>query len=54
MVKVVYLLVAGSLPSTSDPLQVREKMYLLAVGYYRSGDYSRSRSLVDRCLEVSS
>ncbi|KAD3640092.1 hypothetical protein R6Q59_002990 [Mikania micrantha] len=43
----------GSLPSTSDPLQMREKMYLLAVGYYRSGDYSRSRHLVDRCLEIA-
>ncbi|KAF5789237.1 putative mitochondria fission 1 protein [Helianthus annuus] len=42
----------GSLPSTSNPLQMREKMYLLAVGYYRSGDYSRSRQLVDRCLEI--
>ncbi|KAI7731341.1 hypothetical protein M8C21_033512 [Ambrosia artemisiifolia] len=43
----------GSLPSTTDPLQMREKMYLLAVGYYRSGDYSRSRQLVDRCLEIA-
>ncbi|KAD3640170.1 hypothetical protein E3N88_29393 [Mikania micrantha] len=43
----------GSLPRTSDPLQMREKMYLLAVGYYRSGDYSRSRHLVDRCLEIA-
>ncbi|KAK1439544.1 hypothetical protein QVD17_05364 [Tagetes erecta] len=43
----------GSLSSTSDPLQVREKMYLLAVGYYRSGDYPRSRGLVDRCLEIA-
>ncbi|XP_076900689.1 mitochondrial fission 1 protein A-like [Bidens hawaiensis] len=43
----------GSLPNTSDALQVREKMYLLAVGYYRSGDYSRSRNLVDRCLEIA-
>nr|GEX96313.1 mitochondrial fission 1 protein A-like [Tanacetum cinerariifolium] len=41
----------AALPSTSDPLQMREKMYLLAVGYYRSGDYSRSRQLADRCLE---
>jgi mitochondrial fission 1 protein len=27
-------------------------LYLLAVGKYRSGDYSRSRQLVERCLEV--
>ncbi|CAK9184383.1 unnamed protein product [Ilex paraguariensis] len=32
---------------------MREKMYLLAVGYYRSGDYSRSRQLVERCLEIA-
>ncbi|KVH87592.1 Tetratricopeptide-like helical [Cynara cardunculus var. scolymus] len=43
----------ASLPSTSSPLQMREKMYLLAVGYYRSADYSRSRHLVDRCLEIA-
>nr|KAJ0203638.1 hypothetical protein LSAT_V11C500254590 [Lactuca sativa] len=44
----------GSLASsTSSPLEMREKMYLLAVGYYRSGDYSRSRHLVDRCLEIA-
>ncbi|KAJ9537254.1 hypothetical protein OSB04_029987 [Centaurea solstitialis] len=43
----------ASLPRTSDPLQMREKMYLLAVGYYRSADYPRSRQLVDRCLEIA-
>ncbi|CAH1427059.1 unnamed protein product [Lactuca virosa] len=44
----------GSLASSiSSPLEMREKMYLLAVGYYRSGDYSRSRHLVDRCLEIA-
>nr|XP_043608099.1 mitochondrial fission 1 protein A-like [Erigeron canadensis] len=43
----------GSMAKTSDPLQMREKMYLLAVGYYRSGDYSRSRQLVDSCLEIA-
>ncbi|CAH1435840.1 unnamed protein product [Lactuca virosa] len=43
----------ASLVGTNSPLQTREKMYLLAVGYYRSGDYSKSRQLVDRCLEVA-
>ncbi|XP_004491260.1 mitochondrial fission 1 protein A-like [Cicer arietinum] len=43
----------SSLPSTIDPLQQREKLYLLAVGYYRSGDYSRSRDLVEKCLEIA-
>ncbi|CAN4104736.1 unnamed protein product [Withania somnifera] len=32
---------------------MREKLYLLAVGYYRSGDFPRSRQLVDRCLEIA-
>ncbi|XP_042755010.1 mitochondrial fission 1 protein A isoform X2 [Lactuca sativa] len=43
----------ASLVDTNSPLQTREKMYLLAVGYYRSGDYSKSRQLVDRCLEIA-
>ena len=38
--------------NSSSPLQQREKLYLLGVGYYRSGAYSRSRQLVDQCLEV--
>ncbi|CAF1862343.1 hypothetical protein Bca4012_033231 [Brassica carinata] len=42
----------ASLATSSPPLQDREKIYLLAVGYYRTGDYSRSRQLVERCLEV--
>ncbi|XP_047332860.1 mitochondrial fission 1 protein A-like [Impatiens glandulifera] len=37
----------------SSPLQLREKIYLLAVGYYRSQDFSRSRQLVERCLEIA-
>ncbi|KAK1402836.1 Mitochondrial fission 1 protein [Heracleum sosnowskyi] len=43
----------ASLSSTgSSPQQIREKLYLLAVGYFRSGNYSRSRQLVERCLEI--
>ncbi|XP_073157323.1 mitochondrial fission 1 protein A-like [Henckelia pumila] len=42
-----------SLTNTNSPLQKREKLYLLAVGYYRSGDYSRSRQLLDQCLEIA-
>ncbi|KAL6555349.1 hypothetical protein OROGR_006607 [Orobanche gracilis] len=41
-----------SLTNTNSPLQTREKLYLLAVGYYRSGDYARSRQLLDQCLEI--
>ncbi|KAK4487802.1 hypothetical protein RD792_005508, partial [Penstemon davidsonii] len=44
--------VAASLAGSRCPLQVREKLYLLAIGYFRSGDYSRSRELIDRCLEM--
>ncbi|XP_072961802.1 mitochondrial fission 1 protein A-like [Typha angustifolia] len=43
----------ASLDSTSSPLQTREKLYLLAVGHYRNGDYPRSRQLTDRCLEMA-
>ncbi|KAJ6408338.1 hypothetical protein OIU84_011618 [Salix udensis] len=46
------LLFAASLANSSPPLLDREKIYLLAVGYYRSGEYSRSRQLVDQCLEA--
>ncbi|XP_055814371.1 mitochondrial fission 1 protein A-like [Solanum dulcamara] len=43
----------ASIGGSSSPLQMREKLYLLAVGYYRSGDFPRSRQLVDRCLEIA-
>ncbi|KAF2308191.1 hypothetical protein GH714_036576 [Hevea brasiliensis] len=43
----------ASLANVSSPMQQREKVYLLAVGYYRSGEFSRSRQLVDQCLEVA-
>lgn len=43
----------ASLPGITNPLQLRERLYLLAVGYYRSGDYSKSRQLVDKCLEIA-
>ncbi|CAI9778270.1 unnamed protein product [Fraxinus pennsylvanica] len=36
----------------NSPMQLRERLYLLAVGYYRSGEYSRSRQLVEDCLEI--
>ncbi|XP_041996909.1 mitochondrial fission 1 protein A-like [Salvia splendens] len=42
-----------SLTNTSSPLQKREKLYLLAVGHYRSGDYPRSRHFLDQCLEIA-
>ncbi|XP_028099558.1 mitochondrial fission 1 protein A-like [Camellia sinensis] len=42
----------ASLANSGSPLQKREKLYLLAVGYYRSGEYRRSRQLAEQCLEV--
>ncbi|KAG5109476.1 hypothetical protein JHK82_038699 [Glycine max] len=52
-VSTVSFVTNASLPATEDPLQQREKLYLLAVGYYRNADYSRSRDLVDRCLAIA-
>ncbi|GAU22165.1 hypothetical protein TSUD_251930 [Trifolium subterraneum] len=49
----IAMLQSASITNTPDPLRQREKLYLLAVGYYRSGDYSRSRDLVDTCLEIA-
>ncbi|CBI30092.3 hypothetical protein VitviT2T_012739 [Vitis vinifera] len=43
----------ASLTSSSSPLQKKEKLYLLAVGYYRSGEYGKSRQLVEQCLEIA-
>ncbi|KAK2652005.1 hypothetical protein Ddye_011861 [Dipteronia dyeriana] len=43
----------ASLVNSSSPLQQREKLYLLAVGHYRSGNYSRSRQLLEQCLEIA-
>ncbi|WZZ22525.1 hypothetical protein YC2023_123912 [Brassica napus] len=42
----------GSVVSDTSPMTLREKLYLLAIGYYRSGDFSRSRESIERCLEV--
>ncbi|XP_068660369.1 mitochondrial fission 1 protein A-like isoform X2 [Aristolochia californica] len=36
-----------------NPDQKREALYLLAVGHYRSGDYSRGRQLAEKCLEIA-
>ncbi|CAM6089135.1 unnamed protein product [Calypogeia fissa] len=36
-----------------DALQKREILYLLAVGYFRAGDYTRSRRLVDDALQTA-
>ncbi|KAG6679174.1 hypothetical protein I3842_14G117100 [Carya illinoinensis] len=43
----------ASLARTNSSLPKGDKLYLLAVGCYRSGDYSRSRELVDECLRIA-
>ncbi|KAJ9548077.1 hypothetical protein OSB04_020620 [Centaurea solstitialis] len=43
----------ASVDNTSSPLKRREKQYLIAVGYYRSGDFARSRQLLEQCLEIA-
>ncbi|PWA55620.1 mitochondrial fission 1 protein A [Artemisia annua] len=45
-------LIQGSLPFTTDPRKKKKETYLLAVGYFRSGDYPKSATLVDTCLEI--
>ncbi|KAL1555208.1 Mitochondrial fission 1 protein A [Salvia divinorum] len=42
-----------SLAGSNTPLQERERVYLLAVGYFRNAEYSRSRQIVERCLEIA-
>ncbi|XP_062167908.1 mitochondrial fission 1 protein A-like [Alnus glutinosa] len=49
----IAMLEASLTNNASSPLEQREKLYLLAIGYYRSGEFSRSRQLVDRCLEIA-
>ncbi|CAI0541396.1 unnamed protein product [Linum tenue] len=43
---------AASLGTNTSPLKLREKLYLLAVGYYRCSEYARSREVVEECLKV--
>lgn len=44
---------AAQVGSRNKVEEVREVLYLLAVGYFRSQDYERSRSLCTKVLEVS-
>ncbi|GJS02726.1 mitochondrial fission 1 protein A [Tanacetum coccineum] len=41
-----------SMESTSNLNQKKKEMYLLAVGFYRREQYTRSAELVDKCLEI--
>eukprot|EP00249_Psilotum_nudum_P007948 c20933_g1_i1 orf=255-743(+) len=43
----------ASLASMGGALQQKEILYLLAVGHFRAGDYSRARRYVDQALELS-
>ncbi|CAL1403652.1 unnamed protein product [Linum trigynum] len=42
----------SSLGTNTSPLKLREKLYLLAVGYYRCSEYGRSREVVEECLKI--
>ncbi|CAI0541395.1 unnamed protein product [Linum tenue] len=42
----------SSLGTNTSPLKLREKLYLLAVGYYRCSEYARSREVVEECLKI--
>lgn len=47
-------MVEASLANKSGgPLEKREKIYLLAVGYYRTDDFAKSRQLVEQCLQIA-
>lgn len=48
----VLLCFTASVVNDTSAMKLREKLYLLAVGYYRSGDYSKSRDCIEQCLEV--
>ncbi|KAJ7965009.1 Mitochondrial fission 1 protein [Quillaja saponaria] len=43
----------ASLADTDNQLQLREKLYLLAVAYFKNGDYARSRELAEQCLRIA-
>ncbi|XP_015900635.3 mitochondrial fission 1 protein A [Ziziphus jujuba] len=43
----------ASLANNTSTLQQREKLYLLAVGYFRTGEYPKSRQLLEQCLEIA-
>ncbi|XP_009342606.2 mitochondrial fission 1 protein A [Pyrus x bretschneideri] len=38
---------------TKAPPEAREPLYLLAVGYYRSGEHTRCRELVEQSLAIA-
>ncbi|XP_047311780.1 mitochondrial fission 1 protein A-like [Impatiens glandulifera] len=42
----------AALAGANSASQKRERLYLIAVGYYRNGDYPRSRQLAEQCLEI--
>ncbi|CDP18015.1 unnamed protein product [Coffea canephora] len=46
LLNTIYCLCAVSFSKTNSPSQKSEKLYLLAVGCYRSGDYSRRPQLI--------
>ncbi|GBG80022.1 hypothetical protein CBR_g30283 [Chara braunii] len=43
----------AQLGNRADAARTRETLYLLAVGHFRSGDYARSRNLLQQALQIS-
>lgn len=41
-----------SMPNTNNPMQKRKKLYLLGVGYYHIGNLSKSKELLEQCLQI--
>ncbi|XP_050364249.1 mitochondrial fission 1 protein A-like [Argentina anserina] len=52
VIRGIAMLGASLSDANSNPLQLRETVYLLAVGHYRNGDYSKSMELVEQCLTI--
>ncbi len=46
-------LYAASLRGQGVEMERREVLYMLAVGQYRTGEYVRSRQLLDQALQVT-
>uniref|UniRef100_A0A0C9QST1 Mitochondrial fission 1 protein n=1 Tax=Wollemia nobilis TaxID=56998 RepID=A0A0C9QST1_9CONI len=42
-----------ALHNGGSPLQRKEILYLLAVGHFRAGDYSRSRRYIEQALQIA-
>nr|XP_043636665.1 uncharacterized protein LOC122607705 [Erigeron canadensis]XP_043636666.1 uncharacterized protein LOC122607705 [Erigeron canadensis] len=44
--------VDATVADSRNPLQLKEEIYLVGLRYYKRGNYSRSRLVIDCCLEI--